>query len=115
MVSEIRQGEVYWIDFGPAAGSGPAGRRPCVVAQSDLFNMSRIATAVVCVITSNLIRGDAPGNVALRKGEANLPKASVINVSQIFTVDKSELTDRIGRLPANRIASLRDGLTLLFD
>jgi len=115
MVREIRQGEVYWIDFGPVTGSGPAGRRPCVVVQSDLFNMSRIATTVVCVVTSKLSRAESPGNVALQKGEANLPKASVVNVSQILTVDKSELTDRIGRLPPTRIAALRGGLALLLD
>src|SRR5260370_32722579 len=115
MVTEIRQGDVFWIDFCPAVGSAPAGRRPCVVVQSDLFNMSRIATTVVCVITSNLSRANSPGNVALRKGDANLPKASVANVSQVRYVDKSELTERIGRLPANKVAELRSGLALLFD
>ena len=115
MVSEIRQGDVYWIDFGPSSGSAPGGLHPCVVVQNDLFNRSRVATTVVCLITSNLHRADAPGNVALRKGEANLPKESVINVSQILTVDKSELVERIGRLPTATVDVIRAGLQLLFD
>jgi mRNA interferase MazF len=69
-----------------------------VVVQNDVFNRSAIATSVVCLITSNLSRAKAPGNVLLKKGEANLPKASVVNVSQILTVDKAELAESIGRL-----------------
>ena len=103
-MTEIHQGEVYWLDFGP-----------CVVVQSDIFNRSRISTTVVCLITSNLTRARAPGNVPLERGAANLPKASVINVSQILTIDKTELTDRIGKLPAPTIDSIRTGLQLLFD
>ena len=114
-MSEIRQGEVYWIDFGPVAGSAPAERHPCVVVQGDVFNRTRLATTVVCLITSNLNRADAPGNVTLRKGDANLPKASVVNVSQILTVDKAELQERIGRLPAATVDVIRGGLELLFD
>jgi len=114
-VSDIRQGEVYWIDFGPAAGSVPAERHPCVVVQSDVFNRSRIATTVVCLITSNLSRAQAPGNVMLKKGDGNLPKPSVINVSQVQTVDKAELMERIGRLSVNSIDAIRSGLHLLFE
>jgi mRNA interferase MazF len=114
-VSEIRQGQVYWVDFGPASGSGPADRHPCVVVQNDVFNRSAIATTVVCVITSNLSRAKAPGNVLLKKGEANLPKASVVNVSQILTVDKAELVESIGRLSGESARAVRDGLYMLFD
>jgi len=114
-VNEVRQGDVYWIDFGPAKGSAPAERHPCVVVQSDLFNRSRIATTVICLITSNLARSGAPGNVPLRKGDASLPKASVVNVSQVLTVDKDDLVERIGRLPAGTIDAIRSGLELLFE
>ena len=114
-MSEVRQGEVYWIDFGPVIGSAPAHRHPCVVVQSDLFNRSRISTTVVCIITSNLSRADAPDNIALQKGEANLAKASVVNVSQVQTVDKSELTERIGTLPSRSMDAIRSGLDLLLD
>ena len=115
MVSEIRQGQVYWFDFGRAAGSVPADRHPCVVVQNDVFNRSAIATSVVCLITSNLSRANAPGNVLLKKGEANLPKTSVVNVSQILTVDKAELVGCVGKLSAAAIGAVRDGLHLLFD
>jgi mRNA interferase MazF len=114
-VSEIRQGQVYWIDFGPVAGSAPANRHPCVVVQNDVFNQSAIATSVVCLITSNLSRANAPGNVQLKKGEANLPKASAVNVSQILTVDKRELTEYAGKLSVTAANAVRDGLHLLFE
>ena len=114
-MSEIRQGEVYWIDFGPGAGSAPAKRHPCVVVQNDVFNRSAIATSVVCLITSNLSRANAPGNVLLKKEEANLPKAGVVNVSQILTVDKTELVENTGKLSGTAVMAVRDGLHLLFD
>jgi mRNA interferase MazF len=114
-VSEILQGEVYWIDFGPTSGSAPAERHPCVVVQSDVFNRSRIATTVICLITSNLDRARAPGNVALKRGVGNLPKESVINVSQVLAIEKSDLVERIGKLPTSAIDAVRTGLYLLFD
>jgi mRNA interferase MazF len=114
-VNDIRQGEVYWFDFGPAAGSAPAERHPCVVVQSDIFNRSRIATTVVCVITSNLAHAGAPGNVSLKKGDGNLPKASVVNVSQILTIDKTGLTERVGKLPASVVDAIRTGLDLVLQ
>ena len=114
-MSGIRQGQVYWLDFGPMAGSAPAERHPCVVVQNDIFNESAIQTSVVCLITSNLNRANAPGNVLLEKGEANLPRASVVNVSQIVTVDKQELVEYVGRLSAASADAVRDGLHLLFE
>ena len=114
-MSEIRQGQVYWIDFGPATGSVPADRHPCVVVQNDVFNRSAIATSVVCLITSNLSRAKAPGNVLLKKGEANLSKASVVNVPQILTVDKTELVESIGKLSGTAAGAVRDGLHILFE
>jgi mRNA interferase MazF len=114
-VSQIRQGQVYWLDFGPATRSAPTERHPCVVVQNDVFNRSAIATSVVCLITSDLSRAHAPGNVLLKKGEANLPKASVVNVSQILTIDKAELVECTGRLSGTAAGAVRDGLQLLFD
>ena len=114
-MSEIRQGQVYWLDFGPATGRAPAERHPCVVVQNDIFNRSAIATSVVCLITSNLSRAKAPGNVLLKKGEANLPKASVVNVSRILTVDKAEPTKCLGTLTGTAATAVRDGLHMLFD
>ena len=114
-MSDIRQGQVYWLDFAPITGSAPAERHPCVVVQNDIFNRSAIRTSVVCLITSNLSRANAPGNVLLKKGEANLPKASVVNVSQILTIDKAELVECIGNLSGAANRAVRDGLNLLFD
>lgn len=108
-MNEIRQGQVYWLDF------GPADSHPCVVVQNDVFNRSAIATTVVCLITSNLSRANAPGNVLLKKGEANLRKASVVNVSQILTIDKSELVECTGTLSGAAAGAVRDGLHMLFD
>ena len=115
MVSNVRQGEVYWLNFGPASGSHPAERHPCVVVQGDIFNQSRIATTVVCLITSNLDRAKAVGNVLLRRGDAHLPKASVVNVSQILTVDKADLIDPIGKLSATTVRAIWNGLQALLE
>ena len=87
----IRQGDVYWVDLGDPSGSGPGYVHPHVVVQNDVFNKSRLNTVVVCALTSNLHRAEIPGNVLLAEGEANLPKPSVVNVTQLFTVDKRDL------------------------
>lgn len=86
----ISQGDVFWVDLGVPSGSELGFRRPHVVIQNNLFNQSRVSTVVICALTSNLKRASAPGNVQLFTGEANLPKPGVVNVSQLFTVDKSE-------------------------
>ena len=91
----IEQGDVYWIDLGEPGGSEPAYRHPHVVIQNNVFNMSRISTVVVCAVTSNVKRAEAPGNVLLDTREANLPKRSAVNISQIFTVDKQDLGEKI--------------------
>ena len=111
----IRQGDVFWVDLGEPGGSAPGYRHPHVVIQNNLFNHSRINTVVVCVVTSNLKRASAPGNVLLRKGEANLPKRSVVNVSQIFTVDKADLVEKIGTLSPERVRQILDGVRLLTE
>ena len=109
----IRQGEIYWLHFGLAEGSAPAGRRPALVVQHDRFNRSAISTTVVAAVTSNLRLGAMPGNVRLRQGEAGLPRASVINVSQIRTIDRTRLGDRVGVLGPARMSDVLTGLALL--
>ena len=111
----IQQGDVFWIDLDEPSGSGPGYRHPHVVVQNNLFNRSRINTAVVCVLTSNLKRADAPGNVLLDKSEANLPRKSVVNVSQLYTVDKRDLVEKIGTLSPARIRQILDGIQLLLE
>jgi len=111
----IRQGDIFWVDLGTPSGSAPGYRHPHVVVQNNLFNQSKINTVVVCALTSNLKRAGAPGNVLLAKGEANLRKASVINISQIVTVDKSDLTEKIGTLSPSRVEQIINGIKLLIE
>ena len=109
----IQQGEVYWLQFGRERGSEPAGRRPALVVQHDRFNRSALATTVVAAITSSLRMAQMPGNVRLPKGEAGLPKPSVVNVSQLAMVDKVRLTEKLGQLGARRMSMVLQGLNLL--
>ena len=111
----ISQGDVFWVDLAEQSGSEPGYRHPHVVIQNNVFNRSRINTVVVCVLTSNLRRAEAPGNVLLEKGEANLSKQSVVNVSQIFTVDKRDLDEKIGTLSRQRIRQILDGIHLIIE
>jgi mRNA interferase MazF len=111
----IRQGDIYWVDLEEPIGSAPGFRHPHVVVQNDVFNSSRIHTVVVCALTSNLRRAEAPGNVLLQPGEANLPKQSVVNVSQIFTVDKQQLGDKIGSLSPARVREILEGIRLVLE
>lgn len=111
----IEQGDVFWVDQGEPRGSGPGFRHPQVVIQNDLFNRSRIETVVVCALSSNLRRAKSPGNVLLETGEANLPKASVVNVSQLSTVDKEDLVEKIGSLSPARFREVLDGVYLLLE
>ena len=111
----IRQGDIYWVELGEPIGSEPGFRHPHVVVQNDVFNGSRIDTVVVCALTSNLQRAEAPGNVLLKPGEANLPKQSVVNVSQIFTVDKRQLEEKIGSLSTLRVREILEGIRLVLE
>jgi mRNA interferase MazF len=109
----IQQGDVFWVNLGKPSGSRPAYRHPCVVIQNNVFNRSAISTVVVCALTSNIARSHAPGNVKVSRGEANLPKPSVANVSQLFTADKADLAVKIGTLSGSRVLEIIDGINLL--
>src|ERR1044071_3122465 len=102
----IKQGDVFWIEFDDPTGSGPGYKHPHVVIQNNVFNRSKINTTVVCALTSSLKRANAPGNILLDAGEANLPKQSVVVVSQIVTVDKNELGEYIGTLSRQRVRQI---------
>jgi len=112
---EINQGDLFWVDLGVPRESEPGYRHPHVVIQNNLFNQSKINTVVVCALTSNLKRAKAPGNVLLLKGEGNLKKESVVNISQVITVNKSDLVERIGTLPTGRIREILEGIRLLTE
>lgn len=111
----IRKGSIYWVDFSPGKGSEPRGRRPGLVVQSDLLNDSNLNTVIMLAITSTLKFGELPGNVVLQKGEANLQRKSVVNVTQIKTVDKSSLREKIGSLTRKRLAEVHEGMKLVMD
>ena len=111
----IRQGDVFWLDLGAPSGSAPGYRHPYVVVQNNLFNGSRINTVVLCALTSNLARAAEPGNVRLLKGEASLKKPSVVNVSQVVTVDKRDLGEKIGALTQTRVRQIIEGLKLVLE
>ncbi len=111
----INQGDIYWVDLEEPSGSAPGYRHPHVVIQNNLFNRSQIRTVVVIALTSNLKRAGAPGNVLLEKGEANLPKQSVVNVSQVFTVDKSQLEEYMGTLSSKRVREILNGIKLVIE
>ena len=104
---------MFWIDLGEPSESEPAYRHPHVVVQNNVFNRSRVNTVVVCALTSNLKRAKVPGNVLLEKGEANLPKQSVVNITQLFTVNKSDLKEKIGTLSRSRLTQVLEGIILL--
>ncbi len=111
----IKQGEIYWLDFGEPDGSESGYRHPHIVIQNNLFNGSKIKTVVVCSLTSNMKRGLSPGNVILKKGEANLPKKSVVNITQVYTVDKSDLSEKIGIVSRERFKEILSGIQLLIE
>ena len=111
----IRKGSVYWVDFSPGKGSGPSGKRPGLVIQSDVLNDTKISTVIMLAITSTLKFGELPGNVVLNKGEANLSRRCVVNVTQIKSVDKRSIKEKIGTLPKKRLQEIDNGLKLVLN
>lgn len=106
----MRRGQVWWGDLGDSRGSAPAGRRPLVIVSDDAFNRSRIATVTVVPVTRNLRWAAAPGNVFLPQGTGGLLEDSVANVTQVATVDRSDLVEQMGKLDAVLIRQLNAGL-----
>ena len=113
MAPELRRGDIWWADLPTPLGSGPGYRRPVLVIQSDVFNASRIATVIVAAITSNLELARAPGNVRLDATQSRLPKESVVNVSQLATLDRRILTERVASLPRDAMDRVDAGLRLV--
>lgn len=111
----IARGSLWWTDLGPIRGSAPAKRRPVLVIQGDSFNRSTIPTCVVVTITSNTVVAEHPGNVFLPSVASGLDRDSVVNVSQISTIDRSELTSEVGRLPPYLLEEVERGVRLVLD
>jgi mRNA interferase MazF len=109
----INQGDIYWVSLDMPGESGPGIPHPHVVVQDDVLNRSRIHTVVVCALTTNAKRANSPGNVLLDAGEANLPRQSVVVVSQVSTVDKAQLGEYIGSLTRERVRQILSGMRFL--
>jgi mRNA interferase MazF len=109
----ISQRDIWWADIPNPTGSGPGYRRPVVVVQGDAINQSRIGTVVCVPLTSNLKWANAPGNVMLSARLTGLPRDSVANVSQVVTLDKALLTDRIGSLPRSQLGLILSGIDVV--
>lgn len=109
----VTQGEVWWADLGDPTGSEPGFRRPVVVVQGDAFNRSTLRTVVCVSVTSNLRWADAPGNVLLTARATGLPRDSVANASQLVTLDRALLTERVGKLPPTKLGLILDGVAIV--
>jgi mRNA interferase MazF len=109
----IAQGDVWWADLPEPSGSGPGFRHPVVVVQGDALNRSHIGTVVCVPLTSNLKWATAPGNVRLSANATGLPKESIANVSQLVTLDKTDLTERTGRLGRAKLGLVLSGIDVV--
>jgi mRNA interferase MazF len=111
----VAQGEIWWADLADPVGSEPGFRRPVVVVQGDPLNRSRIATVVCVPLSSNLRLAAAPGNVELPASLTGLPKDSVANVSQLVTLDRSLLSERVGKLSRPKLGLVLSGIDVILD
>ena len=109
----MKRGELWWAHLPSPVGSGPGYKRPVLVIQSNPFNASRIATVIVAAVTSNLALAEAPGNVRITKSDSGLPQPSVVNVSQLITLDRSILTTKVKTLPSAVMERVDGGLKLV--
>jgi mRNA interferase MazF len=111
----VARGDVWWVDLPEPRGSGPGFRRPVLIVQSDTFNRSRIATVTIVAFTGNMRLLDAPGNVLVSAKASGLPRDSVVNVSQILTVNRDVLTEHISTLPPSLMKQINHGLRFALD
>lgn len=109
----MQRGDIWWANLSLPSGSGPGHRRPMLVVQADAFNRSAISTVVCAVITSNIRLAGAPGNLRIASRESGLPKPSVVNVSQLVTLDRSFLSERVQTLSLSTMAKIDEGLRLV--
>jgi len=110
----MQRGEIWWANLPTPVASEPGYRRPVLIIQSDEFNRSRIRTVIAAVLTTNLRLADAPGNILVTTDETSLPQDSVVNVSQVITVDKSFLTEQVSQVSDGVMLLVNEGLRLVF-
>jgi mRNA interferase MazF len=115
MRKTLNRGEIWWASLDEPSGSSPGFRRPVLIIQADAFNQSRINTVICAVITSNIRLSQAPGNIFLPMKDSGLPKDSVINISQIITIDKENLSEKVRKIRPAIIHDVENGLKLIFD
>jgi mRNA interferase MazF len=111
----VKRGEIWWASLPEPSGSEPGYRRPVLVIQADEFNQSAIRTVICASITSNLNLASAPGNVQVSSRSTGLPKASVVNISQLFSLDRTRLTERVKGIDAQSMNKVDDGLRLIMN
>jgi len=111
----VTRGEIWWADLPDPRGSEPGFRRPVLVIQANSFNRSRIQTVIVAVISSNLRLADAPGNVLLPTHASGLARDSVVNISQLITLDRSFLTEAVGKIPDRVMSEVSAGIRLVLE
>ena len=111
----VSQGEIYWAELHPPVGSEPGFRRPVLVVQNDIMNITAIRTYICCPLTSNLQRANIPGNVILKSGETGLQKDSLVQACNMLTIDESRLHEYVGKISRVRIREVVRGIHLLID
>ncbi|WPD22393.1 MAG: type II toxin-antitoxin system PemK/MazF family toxin [Candidatus Electrothrix scaldis] len=111
----IKRGQIWWAELPDPVGSGPGYRRPLLIIQSNDFNRSNINTVIAAVITSNLRLAEAPGNVVLTRKVSKLSKKSVVNVSQLITLDKVLCTEKIHALPSDVMTEIDNGIRMILN
>ena len=107
------RGEIWWASLPEPAGSGPGYRRPMLVVSADSFNLSRLNTVVGVAISSNVELSESPGNVELAGADSGLRRDSVVNVTQVLTLDKTRLDDRVGEVDAATMRRVEAGLRMV--
>jgi len=111
----VKKGEVWWASLGDPRGSEPGFKRPVIIVSANEFNKSTIKTVIVAVITSNLRLAEAPGNFSVSKKDSGLSKESVVNISQLLTLDKSFLVEKSKKIPELKLIRLNEGLKLVLS
>jgi mRNA interferase MazF len=111
----MQRGEILWADLGEPSGSAPGYRRPVLIIQADWYNLSRLKTVIVVALSSHLVLADMPGNILLKAKDTGLPKDSVANVTQLVTLDKEDLLERVGEIEGMLMVMIENGIRQVLD
>jgi mRNA interferase MazF len=114
-VAGVLRGELWWANLPDPIGSGPGYRRPVVIVQSNPFNQPFLRTVIVAIVTSNVLWADSPSGVLLTTDVSGLAKPSVVNLTQLFTIDRTRLSEHIETLPPWVMESIDDALRMVLQ